>query len=429
MISTLGSLSLSAKALSIDQYLHEKLVDENSVVYASIESESQLPWTADSWPVDGDLIKVEGSTPWEILNYENCGMTTGAALAALAYKWRVTRDAETYSRAQGLLQGLRHIYEIGRQKEPGYFPKIYGGRFSHETSTDQYLYAIKGMMAWRQVAPENDVALIRDLVTSMVDFWMKRDYRYDYFGLENMQWPLGRFPSLLYAAHVASGDDKYRVEAERINQEHQVYLHPVESQILLRAEANGEFSPYEHQQGNKYRGIFIAECTAMDIMELDECLLHGGIWREEWLRSMEFSWREGSLSLTPDGLAYACTLYDPKAGTSGPTPPGWLNDGPDPLDWSFLRWTGGFVVPRSTMLARVGVHVAKWRPDLSVTPTILNILRGVGLDEMRHCLDPDGQQLLPRHHYMTRWVDSDAIVNWLWAYWQGRYEGVIAESE
>jgi len=409
--------------------MHEKMTDQNGVIYSSLEAETQAPWSASSWNDGDDLITAKDAAPWDILNYENCGMTTGAYLAALSYKWRVTKDEETYARAKTAFRGLMHVFEIGTHLESGFFPKIYGGRLSHETSSDQYLYAIKGMRAWLPVAPPEDVAAIRRILPAMLDFWMRREYRYAYFGVENMPWPLVRFPSILYAAASTSGDSKYDEEAERINSEHKVYLAPGESQILLRAQGQAEFSEYEMQQGCRYRGIFIAECTAMDIMQLDECLLHSERYREHWLRSMELSWREGSLSLTDDGLAYGCTLYDPISGQSGPTPPGWLYEGPDPLGWSFLRWTGGFLVSRSTMLARVGVHVAKWLPELNVTPTVLQILHKVDLGVMRHCLDPDGRQLLPRHQYMTRWVDADAIVNWLWAYWQGRWEGLWPEEE
>jgi len=420
-----SSTHLGTKAHSLEQYLHEKMTDAHGVIYSSLESESQAPWSKDTWKAEDDLISATGATPWEILNYENCGMTTGAYLAALSYKWRVINDDETYARAKAAFRGLCHVYQIGSQVEEGFFPKIYGGRLSHETSSDQYLYAIKGMRAWLPIAPPEDGATIRRMLPAMLDFWIRRDYRYDYFGVKNMPWPLVRFPSILYAAYSTSGESKYYEQAERINREHQVYLAPGESQILLRAQAKGDFSEYEKLQGNRYRGLFIAECSAMDIMELDECLLHSETYREHWLRSMEISWREGALSLTESGLAYACTLYDPLSGQSGPTLPGWLHEGPDPLGWSFLRWTGGFQVSRSTMLARVGVHVAKWLPELSVVPTILDILQKVDLSEMRHCIDPDGQQLLPRYQYMTRWVDADAIVNWLWAYWQGRYEGII----
>jgi hypothetical protein len=310
------------------------------------------------------------------------------------------------------------------QKEEGYFPKSYGARISHEISTDQYLYAIKGMMAYRSIAPPDHVAAIGRMIPKMVDFWVKREYRHDYFAIKDMLWPLGRFPSLLFAAYAVSGEGRYRDEARRLNQTHHVYRHPADSQIMVRLEQKSPFNDLEKRLGNRYLGLCIGECAAMDIMELDECLQHSQDYQTQWLASMAMSWREGKLPLVDRGLSRNWVLYDPANGhVTSPDPQ--FTGGPDTLKWSYMQWICGSLTARSTMLARVGVHVAKWLPDAGAGETVERILSGVVLADMRHNIDPDGKQMRPEHQFLCKLVDVDAITNWLWAYWQGRHEGVI----
>lgn len=416
--------SLADKAHLFEQYAENHFIDLNGVVYSMLNEATDEPWTADDLTADDKFIEVPGFEVWEVFNYENSGMTTGAYLAAQSYRWQVTQSDDALERARRSFRGLQWIYEIGRAQEEGLFPKTYGGRISHEISTDQYLYAIKGMMAYLSIASEEDAAAIRHMIPYMVDFWVKREYRHDYFNFKDMLWPLGRFPSLLYAAHAVSGDQKYLDEAERINSQHRVYLNPVESQFLVRAAENSPLRDAEKRVGDSYLACWITECSAMDIMELDECLLLSDSYREHWLRSMKLSWDEAKLCLAENGLARGWTAYNPHTGDSGCPSPQYLGD-PDDFGWDFMQWVGGFLSARSTMLARVGIHVAKWLPTENAIREVEQILHGASLEQMRHCIDTDGKQILPQHQYMCRWVDGDALTNWLWAYWQGRYEGIL----
>lgn len=421
---------LAAKAREIEAFVQAKLIDRHGVVYASINEDTMQPWTAaDIAPTDDYLI-VPGYTTEEMLNYENSGMTTGAYLASQSYRYRVTGEAEALAQAGAAFRGLCHIYDIGRELQEGFFPKAYGDRFSPEISTDQYLYAIKGMMAYLHVAPPEDEAAIRCMVPKMVDFWVERGYRYDYFGINDMLWPLGRFPSLLLAAHNVSGDERYLTEARRINREEKAYLNPVDSQILIREKLGIPFTDVEKGLGGAYVALWIHECAAMDIMEIDECLQHSDDHREDWLRSMAMSWKEGKMALVENGMARAWTVYNPATGEVS-TPALQQVGEPVPGDdsvqnWSHLFWIHGALSSRSTMLARVGVHVAKWLPAENAAATVQQILADIPFEWMRHYIDPDGQQILEKHRFLARQVDGDAITNWLWAYWQGRYEGVIA---
>jgi hypothetical protein len=416
--------NLERKAQEIEDFVERLLIDSNGVVYSGIHSETLKPWAENDLGPSDDYIPVPGFEAWEILNYENAGMTTGAYLAAQSFRYRVTGDREALTRASRSFGGLCWIYRLGMQKEEGYFPKSYGGRISHEISTDQYLYAIKGMMAYRSIAPSEHVAAIGRMIPKMVDFWVKREYRHDYFAIKDMLWPLGRFPSLLLAAYVVSEEERYRAEARRLNQAHHVYRYPADSQIMVRLEQKSPFNDLEKRLGNRYLGLCIGECAAMDIMELDECLQHSQEYQTQWLASMAMSWREGKLPLVDRGLSRNWVLYDPANGqVSSPDPQ--FTGGPDTLGWSYMQWICGSLTARSTMLARVGVHVAKWLPDAGAAETVERILSGITLADMRHNIDPDGRQMRPEHRFLCKLVDVDAIANWLWAYWQGRHEGVL----
>lgn len=419
----MGTLLLD-RAAQLEAYCETHLRDPHGALYAGIHADTLKPWTANDLTSADDVIKAPPFTAWEILNYENTGMVTGGYLAAMSYKFGSTNSPDDLSRARRAFEGLRWVYELGRSQEEGFFPKTYGGRISHEISTDQYLYAIKGMMAYLPIAPADDAALIRQMVPAMVQFWVNRGYRYDYFDIKDMLWPLGRFPSLLLAAYTVSGDEKFLAESQRINREHQVYKDPADSQLLIRVREKVPLGKVEQRLGNRYLGVNVVECAAMDLMELDECLQHSNEHRDDWLRSMQLSWKEGKLGLLENGLSRFWTLYDPATGQADSPEPQFTGE-PCPIDWSFLTWIGKYQSPRSVMLARVGVHVAKWLPNEQADRIVNDVLSKVGLEHMYHMIDPDGKQIRPEHKYNLKLIDSDCIVNWLWAYWQGRFEGVV----
>lgn len=429
MNSTSEKNSLAEKAVRIEQYIEDHFIDQDGMVYACINSVTHRPWIEQDFAAGDDCQPVLGITPWDFVNYENSGMTTGSYLAAQSFKWRVTKDERAYARAKKAFKGICRIYELGRQKEEGFFPKTYGGRFSHELSSDQYQWAIKGMMEWLPVAPWDDAASIRRMVPKMVDYWMKRKYHHDYFALKDLEWPLGRFVSLLYAAHAASGDQKYLDEAERLHDERNVHLNPPDGQILHRARAGDAFSEIEKSLGDCYLAPHgTVEVAAMDIMDLDLCLNLSKSRTENWLQSVATMWEEGTLCLDEDGFGRVSMVYDPRTSKSWSPEPQWIG-GQDPLNWGYLRYIGGHTTARSTQLARVGIHVAKWLPEKDAMVIVKKILRNVDMDRMLHVIDPDGHQVPDPFKFMCRMQDGDAITNWLWAYWQGRFEGRITADE
>lgn len=426
------TVSLHQKSEEIENAVEAYMVDPHGALYSMLNTTTRRPFVEEDLGPEVDYLGTYHQDqpwfkPWEAMNYEDTGMVTGAYLAAQTFKWLETGETSAKERAERSFAGLVWNYELGAEQEKGYFPKTYGGKTSPEISTDQYLYVIKALMVYRQIASAEHIDKIREMIANMVDFWVERDYRYPYFAIPDMQWPLGRFPSLLYAAHAVTGDSKYLQEAQRINQDHEVYRYPIESQIMVRHDQGLPLNDMDVRMGHRLVAQYVVECSAMDIMELDESLLLSEEHRTEWLNSMKMSWQEGKLALVEgdSGLVKSWILYDPQTGEVGSPEPQWTGS-TNPMGWSLWDWMGKYVTPCGSMLAHVGIHVAKWLPEEKAAETVLTILHEAKIEDMWHrYIDPDGRQLRPEHRFLNNQVEVHAFVNWLWAYWQGRHEGII----
>lgn len=418
---------LSEKAGKFESFVEKYLVDEAGVIYSGINAETMRPWHAEDISEKDEFIPVENYQPWDIMNYEDCGMATGGHLAAMTFRFKVTGDENTLLRAQRSFRAIKHIYDIGSQKEEGLFPKIYGGRFTEQVSTDQYLYAMKALMGYLEISPSADEKkLIGEMIPKMVDYWVKRNYRHDYYNIKQMQWGLARFLPFLLMAWKVSGDEKYFREFKRLNETEKIYLKtPPESRLAPFTNGGIPLIDYEKRHGNRYIIGNFSECAAMDIMIYDECLRLSGDYTSYWLKSMQMMWREGKIALTDDGMEYVKIMYDFETGKAFPIPEPELIPGETNLNWSYARWLGNILSPRSCMLARVGVNVATWIPEENAMSTVMKILSDISLDDMREIVARDNNNILAAHRFMTRIFCTAAIVNWLWAYWQARYAGLI----
>ncbi len=414
---------LTEKANELENLLEKNFIDPSGVVYTFVDAKTMQPWNRENWDDSFDYIKVPGHSPWECLTYENCGMTTGAYLAALSYKYLIDKDPGTMEQALRCWRGIRHIYDIGSSKQEGFFPKIHGGNFSEQTSSDQYLYAMKGMKIFHPLAPKEIQKEIAACCTKMSDFWMDRNYVYPYFTIPDMQWKPGRFPSLHIISHELSGEQKYLDEFNRLNRVLKVYTCPWES-AFERIQSSAPFNEYEKKCGNRYLIGCTVELAAMDIMEIDECLQYTDEFKSFWLNSLQIMWEQGTLALTDDGMCHRYFLYDPRTGATSPLTEASMEDCGE-LGWSFHGWRAELVSSRSVMLARVGMNMQHWLPELNTLPIALKILHNVGIAQMRQFVDPAGNNLLPQHRFLNRSISADSIANWLWAYWEARYRGWI----
>lgn len=404
------SQDLNARALSIEAWAERHFLDDHGLVYTQIDRATGKPLTAGFFGPDDDPHPVGGADPVGMYSYENCGMTTGAYTQALLERYAASGDPTALERARRGFLALRHIYDMGRQLEAGFFPKIYGGRFSEQTSTDQVLYAVLALDRFSAFATETERREIATMIGKMVGFWVERNYTYHYYHVRDMQWPLARFPSLLLLAFNHTGDTRFQSEYARLLAQG-VNRHPGESR--LRRKRNGEMPPSDFEREHQAWVLSgTADAVTMDIMELDYVLRNDpdNEWAACWRRSVELMWAEGTASLAPDGRVYVQCLVDMQTGESRPMPPR------SPGSCSYMRYCSGARSGWSSMIARAGVQALPYLAAHGpARETINHILGALDVETLTYVDDPE--RFAPEHRFMTRFLSGDALANWLWAYW------------
>jgi hypothetical protein len=422
------SRGLRQQAGQIEQYVESHLIDSHGVVFTFIDKTTDRPLT-DAFFSGFDAYSVPGYTPTEFYGYENCGMTTGAYMQAMLCRYAMENDSQALVRARRCFQAQKAVYDLGKQVAEGFFPKVYGYRFSAQTSTDQVLYTVMALDRFSQVATDSEKNEIDRMITHMVRFWVERQYRYTYFNLVDMQWPLARFPSLLLLAFNHSGDTLFKQEYDRLLAMG-VNRQPGEHQ--LGPKLAGDWPPSDYEQSQQAWCIsHMAGCTAMDVMELDYLLRTdpNNEWAATWLASARQMWREGKLTLAPDGTEYSSILVDFKTHEVRRPQPGLIDDKNyvDLDSWSFSRYIHGASSGFSTMIARSGVQVYHHQStDTDIIPTATHILNAFDVKDLTYYNEPE--RFAPPYRYLTNFVSGDAVANWLWAYWQGRLEGIFSEN-
>jgi hypothetical protein len=336
-------------------------------------------------------------------------MCTGAYFQALLYRYRTEKNPETLKKARRCFQGLKFIFEIGKELETGFFPKTYGGRFSDETSSDQCLYAIYSMDAYYEFASDEEKKEIDFMIPAIADFWRKRKYIYNYWSQKNMQWPVFRFPVFMLLAYKHSEEKKFIDEYRRILSSWDMeYPHQFN---LLGLKQRGKIKPNELEK--KYNAWIVSsmpDYLAMRMMELEYMLLNDpeNSLAGRWKKSAMDMWRQAALTLAPDGMAYHMVFVDMDTGKVTRPPP--IHESPRA---SVTGW--------STMIARGGVQVLRFCPhDTKIKETVLNILELIDTDTMIYYGEPD--RFPPEERFKTRFLSGDSITNWLWAYWQGVFQ-------
>ena len=413
------------RAADIEQYAESHMIDSNGVVYTFIDKTKDRPLT-DAFFNGFDAYSVSGCTPAEFYGYENCGMTTGAYMQAMLYRHAVENDSKILNRVRRCFNAIKSIYDMGKQVTEGFFPKVYGYRFSPQTSTDQVLYAVMALDRFSCVATAAENKEISRMITQMVRFWVDREYRYTYFNFVDMQWPLSRFPSLLLLAFKHSGEHIFKQEYERLLAMG-VNRQPGEQQIGPKFAGNWQPSEYEQSQ-QAWCISHMAGCTAMDLMELDYLLRHDADneWAATWLTSAKQMWQEGKRVLAPDGTEYSSILIDFKNHDVRRPQPGLVVDSNyvDLDSWDFSRYMHGATSGFSTLTARAGIQLAHHdKSDSTIVPEALRILNALNVNNLTYYNEPE--RFAPPYRYLTNFISGDSVANWLWAYWQGRYEGVF----
>ena len=251
------------------------------------------------------------------------------------------------------------------------------------------------------------------MISRMIDFWVKRKYRYLYYHVPDMLWPLARFPSLLLLAYKHSGDAKFQNEYWRLLAEG-VNRQPGESRLLRKRSGAAKPSDYEQEQ-HAWLINHLADAVTMDIMELDYLLRHDpqNSWAGCWRESVRMMWAEGILSIGEDGTYYIEMLVDMDTGVAR-RPAAQCNATGPMITGASSGW--------GSMIARAGVQAAAYLADPQAALAIAKkILLAQDIPDFTYMNDPE--RWPPDLRYQTRFFSGDAVTNWLWAYWLGCCDG------
>ncbi len=379
---------------------------ETELIYTMLDRNTLKPATDEFFAgfAPGSHIAFTGRTLAENYMHENFGMCTGSYMASEVLRHERTGAEDALANASHCLQGLKFAYDLGRQLEEGFFPKVYGRKFSKETSTDQVLYALWGMDAYYPYATSDEQALIRRMITSMIRFWAKRDYRYHYFDIfdENWQWPIMRFPPLLLlASKYADGDQIFRNEYERL-------LHTTSRpENCMLDNLRKAKAPSDYERANQaWLTIHGADRITMDVMNYSILLKNdpSNPMADTWKDGIRLMWEEVKDSFAPDGRYYSMVLYDFKTGKARRTP-GYSVDGT-----TFHGAKSGW----STMVTRGGLLAMEHCPELAeeVLPFVRLVLEKLKFEECSYYEEPERME--PNSRYKTRFISGDAVANWLW---------------
>jgi len=412
--------NLPERAREVDSFLQAHFLDSNGVVLSHLDKETLRVPEESFFPVPvkdmqaGEDWFVSGFTRSAVAGYENCGMCTGAYLESLLFRYQVEKDPAVLALAGRCFEALSSIYDQGCQLEEGFFPKIYGNRFTTQTSTDQVLYAVFAMDHYWDLAPPAHREAIATMIPEMVRFWMKRKYNYSYYHLEAMDWPIMRFPPFLLLAHKYSGEPGFLQEYHRLLGEGVKQL-PEWAQRSDKSQGRRSLSEFEREH-NVFVISNMADCLTMDVMNLDLLLRLDPTHTRanQWREGISSMWDEAKITLAPNGKYYSQVLVDQDTGAVR-RPEGFDQGAPAGTEsgWSTL-------VARGAVMA--SVYLPERRPE--IREKVGHVLKQIGIPEMTYLDNPE--RLPPRQRFKTQCLSGDAITNWLWAYWQGRHLGLFA---
>ena len=377
-----------------DRFIEDHFIDAHGVVYSQIDVATLQPlqddffrsWGGDNTDTWGGGWGEDHFSAAEYWSYENCGMCTGAYLNSLCCALRLPGidEEDVRRRAKRTFDGLVYIYRIGQAWERGFFPKIWGNRLSHQTSTDQVLYAMHSMHNYYPFSSAEDRKSIEEMIPAMAEFWMNRNYVLSYYHVKDMVWPPLRFPSFLMLAWKYSGKEKFRKEALRILDEN-----------IGRIPENSR-----RKHGSLYA---MADAITMDTMNHEILLDFAPVpehYRKVLLDGLRIMWEEGKATLTPDGFHPFSVPCDPITArpTAGPE-----KNGPR------MAW--------STMVVRAGLEMARLLPDLlpETMAAAEIVLKKLRPEEMYYYHPADAEKLPEKNRYKACFLSGDAIANRQWA--------------
>ena len=411
------------RAEKIKSLVELGLVDEHGLLRSAVNADTMLPFHYGFFD-DKHYYEYPGRN-WndfaDMISYENVGMSSGAYLAAICHKYKVSGDEKDLDIAARTFRGIVWLYKLSQQVEPGFYCKCYGGKLSREISSDQYIYTFAGLDEYFQLASSGEQDIIRRMIGEMVCFWMRKNYSYPYFGRQ-LNWPLERFPAFTWLAWIYTGEKAFMNEFQRLCEQPDVrkkipFGRKNWSELLRDYK---DFAPIYNFEKNSGKRILHGngEHTASGWLSLYPMLKYDAPETGLWLKKAKEMLDRDRRFLEEDGSVGGCYLVDPTSGELSPVTE-ILHDGSGSI-WKYFRLISGY---RSGMwsatFARALVSMNQYidEAELAMAAKILSKHDSGKLLWMN---DPDKKQFPGDMKWMAATWSGDAATNWLWAYYEGR---------
>lgn len=422
--------SLEKKAEQFESLVERSLVERNGLVLSWIDVETMRPFAPGFFTPEMDVMRHPGAN-WTDFGlyfaYENAGMCTGAWLAAMVWKYRVTRDQAALGRARRTFDAIASLYDASQAVEPGFFSKFHEGKVTSEMSTDQCLYAMLGLDRFLDFASAAEAAKIREIIGGIAGMWIRKGYKHPYRDRDfPWPWPPNRFPVFCWLAWRHTGEARFREEFDRLRALTEVRERaPFISMTRAMAPARlAAFPPAERAKGRLPWGE-APEHTASAQASLDPMLEYDAPDRDLWVRQLRDAYEVGVVGLGEDLLQRGSFSVELATGrifevekpfySGGKPNPVWRNKG-------FAANTRSGHSP--CMFARAALTIDLYHPDLGAAAKARAILESAEARTMLYKMDPLNH-LPPDQKWLTRAFCGDAVVNWLWAWWMGKGRGQL----
>ena len=142
---------------------------------------------------------------------------------------------------------------------------------------------------------------------------------------------------------------------------------------------------------------------------------------------MRAIWDEGLLALATDGTMYVHVLVDMKTLQPRRPEPEFFRQPEGPHEWIGFCYAAGARSGDSTFIARSAVQADPHLHDPEMRSAAQLIVRSLDREGLRSYHDPD--RYPPELRHRTELYSGDGVGNWLWAYWQGRKQGIFSAEE
>jgi hypothetical protein len=410
--------SFAERAVIFENFL-DSVRDADGIVYADVHARELRPFRSEDLDAKGfDVWVVWAHDFAGCLNYEDSLMATGRYINGKVLRHLATGgDDRALADAEHGVRAILAISKAGRDIEPGYLPKPYGGLRNASAcmhaSSDQYEQSLLALWSFRRACPRSElVPEIESAIVSWADYFLRHDfaYRFNEFAWvaldptdmgDGVEVSVGRHGlglclPLFLMSYEITGHMKYD-DALRNR------LVPCLRRWLAHPTGPGSgFSGHSNSANLLALGLYY-------------CITQG-VAVEEAKAGLEICWNCAEQRLSRyDGLEYEYA----HAGASDdhPLEPHHL-DAPLPADgWKFALWVSNVKTAGSVITAHTGALCQRVDARAERAATIQRIMNEfVEPQSFLRWIDNNGGQIPPEHAWHALLLPSVFPAAWLQAY-------------